>query len=85
VKRLVLGFLGFFYWFNFMVIGKYSLDSSDKVFFYFLPKRVRKMKIILFAFAFRRGWRNRDLGGILSIEFVNQIDLVFLEKRLPLL
>jgi hypothetical protein len=52
VKRLVLGFLGFFYWFNFMVIGKYSLDSSDKVFFYFLPKRVRKMKIILFASAF---------------------------------
>jgi len=68
-----------------MVIGKYSLDSLDKVFFHFIPKRLRKMKIILFASTFRRGWRNRDLGGILSIEFVNQIDLVFLEERLPLL
>ena len=63
-----------------MVIGKYSLDSLDKVFFYFIPKRVRKMKIILFAFAFWRGWRNRDLEGILSIESVNQIDLVFWQK-----
>jgi len=85
VKRLVLGFLGFFYWFNFMVIGKYSLNSLDKVFFYFIPNRVRKMKIILFASAFWRGWRNRDLEGILSIESVNQIDLVFLEERLTLL
>ena len=65
-----------------MVIGKYSLNSLDKVFFHFIPKRVRKMKIILFAFAFRRGWRNRDLEGILSVKFVNQIDLVFFGKKI---